>query len=290
VVWGVVSEDDADCQIMVNLPTDSYVSASGATLDADATTVYDIPTDFIGTGFLIARLVCRHQVSGNTYSIVSNIDLRGTKPSTSAGGTVGGGVTAFGDLSDGDSTGVLDNDILYRASGVWVPSAGAMTFDGTDLVCGGNVSANGNFLLEGHDGQRNIIRAERLRLQPGATPGTNINVTPNTSDSAAFNNQVMDAATDLAKSGASGDFSLSANGRVLTLELGNVIGVVSATIQIGDINSSSSTETYYADVAASGSDVLLQFYLQGTSTSVDITTIMDAGDLLDVLIFYVTNT
>ena len=140
IVWGVVSEDDADCQLMVNLPTASYNTSASAVLDSDATTVYDIPTDFIGTGFLIARLICRHQVSGNTYTIVSNVDLRGTKPSTSAGGTVGGGVTTFGDLSDADDTGVGNNDMLYYAAGVWVDTGGALTFDGTDFVCGGDVS------------------------------------------------------------------------------------------------------------------------------------------------------
>jgi len=130
VVWGVVSEDNADCQIMVNLPTASYNTSAAAVLDGDATTVYDIPTDFIGTGFLIARLVCRHQVSGNTYTIVSNVDLRGKRPSTSAGGTVGGGVTALGDLSDVDSTGFADGYVLTSdASGnaTWEAAAGSVS-------------------------------------------------------------------------------------------------------------------------------------------------------------------
>jgi len=140
VVWGVVSEDSGDCQLMVNLPTASYNNSSAAVLDASATSVYDIPSDFIGTGFLIARLVVRHQVGGNTYSISSNVDLRGKKPSTSAGGTVGGGVTALGDLSDVDPTGHSDNDLMYWAAGVLIDTAGALTFDGTDLVCGGDLS------------------------------------------------------------------------------------------------------------------------------------------------------
>lgn len=147
VVWGVVSDqsDQSHSQLMVNLPTDSYNSASRAILDADATTVYDIPTDFIGTGFLIARLVVRHQAGGNTYTIESNIDLRGKVPSTSAGGTVGGGVTALGDLSDVDPTGFSDNDLMYWVSGVLIDTAGDLTWDGANLhalAFGGIAEAN----------------------------------------------------------------------------------------------------------------------------------------------------
>ena len=143
VVWAVVSEDDADCQLMVNLPTASYNTSSSAVLDSLATTVYDMPTAFIGTGFLVARLVCRHQVAGNTYTIVSNIDLRGTKPSTSAGGTVGGGVTSFGDLSDCDDTGASQDDLLvYDGSGNWVDTAGLLTWSGTNLFVDGTSEHN----------------------------------------------------------------------------------------------------------------------------------------------------
>ncbi|KKN55461.1 hypothetical protein LCGC14_0582310, partial [marine sediment metagenome] len=117
VVWGVVSEDAGDCQLMVNLPTASYNTSARAILDADATTVYDIPTDFVGVGFLIARLVVRHQAGGNTYSISSNIDLRGKVPSTSAGGTVGGGVTALADLSDVSQVSPTQFHALARNSG-----------------------------------------------------------------------------------------------------------------------------------------------------------------------------
>ena len=117
VVWGVQSQDVGDCQMMVNLPTGSYNTAAAATLDAEAKTVYDIPTDFIGTGFLVARLVVRHQVGGNTYSISSNIDLRGKVPSTSAGGTVGGGVTALADLSDVSQVSPTQFHALARNAG-----------------------------------------------------------------------------------------------------------------------------------------------------------------------------
>jgi hypothetical protein len=45
-----------------------------------------------------------------------------------------GGVTALGDLSDVDLTGVATNDLLYKSAGDWLDTAGVLQFDGTDLI------------------------------------------------------------------------------------------------------------------------------------------------------------
>ena len=68
VLWGVVSEDAADCQLMINLPNASYTIQADAETDIDQTASYDIPPEFTGTGFLIARLTMRNQIGGNTFS------------------------------------------------------------------------------------------------------------------------------------------------------------------------------------------------------------------------------
>jgi hypothetical protein len=56
VIWGVVNESAGDCKLMCNLPDGSYGTNIGdqATLDVDNTAIYSIPTEYIGTGFLIA--------------------------------------------------------------------------------------------------------------------------------------------------------------------------------------------------------------------------------------------
>ncbi len=41
---------------------------------------------------------------------------------------------AFDDLSDVDLTGAADNDLLYRAAGVWIDTAGVMQWDGSQLT------------------------------------------------------------------------------------------------------------------------------------------------------------
>jgi hypothetical protein len=44
-----------------------------------------------------------------------------------------------GDLTDFSLAGALDNDLLRRSGGVWVPSAGTLTFDGADFQVTGNI-------------------------------------------------------------------------------------------------------------------------------------------------------
>ena len=90
VIWGIVSQDEADCKLMCNLPNGSYNNNSGnqATNDLQGFTDYTIPGDFLGTGFLIGAVTVSK--SGSTITIENNTDLRGSFPSTGAGG--GGGV------------------------------------------------------------------------------------------------------------------------------------------------------------------------------------------------------
>jgi hypothetical protein len=78
----------------------SYSTSAGAINDASGYSNYSIPTDFKGTGFLIARVVLRYQTSASgTLTEELTEDLRGLTPSTSAGGGGSGGgvVTDFSD-------------------------------------------------------------------------------------------------------------------------------------------------------------------------------------------------
>jgi hypothetical protein len=94
VVWGSVSEDSGDSQLMINLPNGSYATSANAQTDINDTADYSIPADFRGTGFLIARLTIRHQTAGGgTWTDILNTDLRGLFASTSVGGTAGSGLT-----------------------------------------------------------------------------------------------------------------------------------------------------------------------------------------------------
>ncbi len=114
VIWGVVSEDSGDCQLMCNVPDGAYNNDnnSKATLDDDKTAVYDIPEAFTGCGFLIARLTV--QENSGTYTIENNESLLGQLPGTAAGGGSTGGNefsdAAFRIQDSGDATAELDFD------------------------------------------------------------------------------------------------------------------------------------------------------------------------------------
>jgi len=75
VIWGVVSEKTKDCHLMCNLPESSWNSTEEALIDAN----FDIPSEFIGVGFLISHIVLRHQsAGGGTWTLQQEKDLRGT--------------------------------------------------------------------------------------------------------------------------------------------------------------------------------------------------------------------
>ncbi len=111
VVWMVVSEDGGDSQLMVNLPTASYLNESDAQLDSSATAVFDIPTDFRGTGVLLARLTIKHNSGPGSFVLSQNTDLRGLGPATSVGGG-GGGAGSLDELSDVFNSAPVDRHVL----------------------------------------------------------------------------------------------------------------------------------------------------------------------------------
>jgi hypothetical protein len=98
VVWGVVSENEADCKLFINLPTDTYVTQASALADSDNFAVYQIPADYVGTGFLIAKYVVQGKSSGAWVEATdSPFDLRGLLPAISPG--AGTAITDHGGLS-----------------------------------------------------------------------------------------------------------------------------------------------------------------------------------------------
>ena len=103
VVWGVQNKTGQQQHLMCNLPTGNYAknAPSNAVSDALNYSVYDIPKQFQGVGFLIARFTVVLEADGTTWSLYDTEDLRGKIPNTTAGGGAGGtGVTTLTGLSD----------------------------------------------------------------------------------------------------------------------------------------------------------------------------------------------
>jgi len=136
VIWGVVSENASDCKLMANAPTGAYANnnADVAINDEASTAVYDIPTEFVGTGFLIARLTIEGRAGD--YTILQNTSLRGTSPSVTAGGGATGGNefadSVFRIQDDGDAT----KEIAFQASTIATGTTRTITMPDADVDLG----------------------------------------------------------------------------------------------------------------------------------------------------------
>jgi hypothetical protein len=154
VIWGSVNEADADCKLYVNVPSGSYSTASGAQSDVNGYSNYTIPSDFKGTGFLIARVILRYQTAASgTITEVATESLRGSFPSTIAGGGGTGGGPEFSDnlfrITDvADSTA----KIAFSATNITTATTRTITMPDSDvtLLQGVTTDTSGNFTGTGN--------------------------------------------------------------------------------------------------------------------------------------------
>lgn len=145
VVWGVCNKTGQTDHLMANFPTATYSknSPDNAVSDALNYSVYSIPKDFQGVGFLMARFTFVN--TSGVWALYDTEDLRGKVPNTTAGGGGGGGgVTSFLGLDDTESS--------YTAYEFQVANAGAnalesplgMRYHGDSLVVDNNSIVHGN--------------------------------------------------------------------------------------------------------------------------------------------------
>ena len=84
VVWGIQNRSGEASHIMINLPTGQYTTSGNAVADVDGTSIFEIPSVFKDTGFLIARLTFR-LIAGSQWTYIAQEDLRGKFPDIIAG-------------------------------------------------------------------------------------------------------------------------------------------------------------------------------------------------------------
>lgn len=136
VFWGVVSESTGDCRLFCNLPSDFYTNSADAIADSSKYTNYSIPSDYTGTGFLIARVVAKYTTAASgTWAITATQDLRGQFPSVAAGGALAAS-TEFADnvfrvLDQTDTT----KELAFECSGITTGTTRTMTIpDGNGTI------------------------------------------------------------------------------------------------------------------------------------------------------------
>ena len=128
VIFGAMSKSGSS-KVYVNLPTGFYNSAVNAQADPNNTAVTSLPSELSNIGFLIARLVLRHQASGGgTWTEVEVIDLRDTLPSAAGGGASTVAATQFSDanfdvFNNTDPTKILTLNVSGVSTGTTVDLA-----------------------------------------------------------------------------------------------------------------------------------------------------------------------
>ena len=178
---------------------------------------------------------------------------------------------------------VFDGMVDWSISGL----SGKIKLDGISFD---TVKANDNFIIEGAAASRAVLRSIHLRLEPGTTPGTHVNVMDRSDVSGrGYNPPDITDAVDLEKSTTVGSFIMDSVGKIDVDLSETVLGVLSSSIQGHDLNGSSTTEMYTLNVAIVTGNIQIALVKRGGSVVQDWTAILDAGDLCDIQVCFITS-
>ncbi len=135
-----------------------------------------------------------------------------------------------------------------------------------------------------------VIRSIRFEITPGATPATNINVNHNVGSADNYNEVSLTNATDLAKSGSSGSYALSADGRAITVTMTpNVLAILSSHIYLQDMNNTSVLDVYMPSPGVTAAKLLLQIHNRSVAFRQDWLAVMAAGDRCELVVCFITD-
>ncbi len=161
-----------------------------------------------------------------------------------------------------------------------------LTVDETATLSSKAASAN---TIKG-SGTLSVQRFIYLSIEAGGTPGTNINITHTAS--LGWNAPSITNATNLAASGTSGSFALSADGAIITMDIAeSIVGAVVIFTGINKVVNSSTltTNRFSENKAIVSSNLTLGLFIVGSTSSSDWRAVLTtAGDRQDVMIILMT--
>ena len=143
--------------------------------------------------------------------------------------------------------------------------------------------------LEGST-SRNIQRVISIYIVPGGTPNTNISIVLRDTSLGTWNAPSMDNATNLAKDATSGSWSLSADGKTITLDVPPAIVTCNGISMLAGRWNTAEAVPYYVFPLISGGNLAFQISRVGSGTALDWTAVMDANDTMSLMISFITST
>ena len=133
------------------------------------------------------------------------------------------------------------------------------------------------------------MHTNTIRIEPGGTPGTNINVSDR--DVVNWGQLALTDATNLGNDATVNSFTLNDGSTTLTINFTKeVIGILGYGTKYLDINSSTTSEMYFPSAYANGGNIIFEIRKRGSDALVDFRTIFDAGDKSEFWVSYVTAT
>jgi len=188
VIAGVCNKTGEYSPLLMNMPSGSYNTATGAINDTSGYDVYDLPHEFVQdscTAFLICRITFRNQ--GGNLTVQNTTDLRGRTPGTASGSVIASDVefpdNQFRIFDEADDT----REIAFSADGITTGNTRTITMpdadttlltqtEVTDLTDGGNTDLHQHDTLNESAGGLVSLSAVTDGILVRDTNGTDSNV------------------------------------------------------------------------------------------------------------------